>query len=146
MNKKIWYTIAILVIIGLSIIMAIRIYNSKGDEEKVGENGTAENIVNIAEEGITDACIDEWDDYDDYIQEQSKTTSSNANQDNSHYLIKDINGYIVVYYINENNEELLYKETTIPTDYLSQEDINNLQDGIEVVGIESLNKILEDFE
>ena len=48
--------------------------------------------------------------------------------------------------MDENNNEYLYKKTDISTDYLSEEDINDLKVGIEVVGLEELNKMLEDFD
>ena len=47
---------------------------------------------------------------------------------------------------DDNDDEYLYKKTDISTEYLSQEDLDDLSGGIEVVGLEELNKILEDFE
>ena len=67
-------------------------------------------------------------------------------EETTHFLLKSENGYIYIYYLSENNEEILYKKTTISVDYLSPEDIDDLEAGIEVVGIETLNKMLEDFE
>jgi hypothetical protein len=61
-------------------------------------------------------------------------------------LLESVDGYIFVYYLNDENEKYLYKRTTISVDYLSQEDIDDLEVGIEVVGSEDLNKMLEDFE
>ena len=51
-----------------------------------------------------------------------------------------------MYYINEKGEEILYRVTDISTKYLGEEDVKELQEGINVVGIQELNQLLEDFE
>ena len=66
--------------------------------------------------------------------------------ENKHYIVNAENDYINVYYINEKNEKILYKKTEISTEYLSKEDVEKLEEGIDIYGIEELNKLLEDFE
>lgn len=146
MNKKIIIWAVILILIACVGFITGKIVDSKNNSTKLSINETTQNLVNVSEEDITDACIDEWDDYDDYVQEQIEEASNDVVKDNTHYLLKDIGGYIEVYYLDEKGEEYLYKKTAIATDYLSPEDIDDLQVGIEVVGTESLNKMLEDFE
>lgn len=101
---------------------------------------------NTSEDAVTDECLDEWDDYNEYMSQRVEEASNNFSEKDTHYLLKDVYGYIEVYYLDENNDEFLYKKTDISTEYLSSEDIDDLQVGIEVVGIEALNKMLEDFE
>ena len=48
--------------------------------------------------------------------------------------------------MNEDDEEILYKVTDVSIKYLSDEDRAELKKGIEVVGIEKMNQLLEDFE
>ena len=134
----------------LSIIVGIIVYNIVNEEDKnIGLNETSQNLVKISEvneDAVTDECIDEWDDYNEYMSHRVEEASNNITEQNTHYLLKDIYGYIEIYYLDENNDEYLYKKTDISTDYLSQEDKEDLKVGIEVVGIEALNKMLEDFE
>ena len=69
--------------------------------------------------------------------------NSNCGQ---HFILRDNNGKIVVYKINEDNSEEPYEQTEISTQYLSETDKIKIQNGIKVNGIENLNQILEDFE
>ena len=151
MNKKvlIWLTIVVFAIIAGFIIYKIVNKN----EEKAELNENTKNMVEISaedlnerEDAVTDECLDEWDDYNEYMSKRVEEASNNIAEESTHYLLKDVYGYIEVYYLDENNNEYLYKKTDISTEYLSEEDIDDLQVGIEVEGIEALNKMLEDFE
>lgn len=72
-----------------------------------------------------------------------KEFNSNCGQ---HFVLKEDDGKIAVYKINENNEEEVYENTEISVEYLSETDKIKVKDGIKVNGIEELNKLLEDFE
>ena len=63
-----------------------------------------------------------------------------------HYIVRNKDGKIAIYRINENNEEELYEETEIAIDYLTETDKVNIQNGIRVNGNENLNQLIEDFE
>ena len=64
-----------------------------------------------------------------------------------HYLLKEVDGEIVVYALDKyDNEKNIEKETGIQTRYLSEIDIENLKEGIKVCGKKEVNKMLEDFE
>ncbi len=104
------------------------------------------NETEISEQYVTDNCIDEWEDYALKRQEEILNANQNLNDENRHYILKEKNSLINIYYINENNEEILYKVTEIGTQYLSREDTNKLKEGIEIIGLSNLNKVLEDFE
>lgn len=65
---------------------------------------------------------------------------------NEHYIIKENNGYICVYYIDKYENETLKETTGIVTNYLPQTDIEKLKQGIKVNGKEELNATLEDYE
>lgn len=62
-----------------------------------------------------------------------------------HYVFREKDGFIIVYQKTAKGEEV-YKETNIPTDYLSEADKLKIRDGLEVYGEEELNKLIEDFE
>ena len=63
-----------------------------------------------------------------------------------HYILKEEEGNIVVYKINENDKESLFEKTSISTEYLTQTDLINLRNGIKIYGREKLNSFLEDYE
>ena len=147
MNKK-YIVLLISIFLGISVIFIIsRLVNSKKQEIVINE--TENNSIEISgslEEPVTDECLNEWEEYNKYLNEKIEEVSSNVGDDATQDIIKDILGYIEVYYLDENKNEYLYKKTTIPTTYLTKEDIERLKKGIEVKGIEELNKRLEDFE
>ena len=72
-----------------------------------------------------------------------KEFNSNCGQ---HFVLRENNGKITVYKINENNEEEVYENTEISVEYLSETDKSKISEGIKVNGIEELNQLLEDFE
>lgn len=140
MNKKI-----IISIISLIIIFGIFfcIWKFAGTKKEEENTNIVENSVKVSDK-VTDECINEWNDYNEVKSEEA---SSSIKEDDKHYLLKSVNGYINIYYLNAQEQtETLYKETDIAVNYLSPEDIDDLEMGIEVVGNEELNKILEDFE
>lgn len=63
-----------------------------------------------------------------------------------HFILKAEEDKIVVYKMLENGKLELYEKTEIGTEYLTETDLINMQDGLEIYGKEELNKILEDFE
>ncbi len=72
-----------------------------------------------------------------------KEFNSNCGQ---HFVLREDEGKITVYKINENNEEEIYEKTEISVEYLSETDKGKISEGIKVNGIEELNQLLEDFE
>ncbi len=65
---------------------------------------------------------------------------------NEHYKIKEEDGVIAIYNINEKGEETLYDKTGISTEYLTESDLENIRKGLEVYGKQKLNSFIEDFE
>lgn len=65
---------------------------------------------------------------------------------NEHYLLKDENGYITIYRLDENEKAEFFNTTEISTEYLTPEDLDKIKDGIKVYTDKELNKTLEDFE
>ena len=63
-----------------------------------------------------------------------------------HFKLIDENGVIVIYQANEKGSYQLVDETEINTKYLSEEDQAKLKEGIQIVGEEKMNSILEDYE
>lgn len=64
-----------------------------------------------------------------------------------HYCIKDNKGTITVYKLDKyGKEKELIEETDIQTQYLAEEDIEKLEEGIIVYNKSEVSKKLEDFE
>ena len=63
-----------------------------------------------------------------------------------HYIVGVSDGYITISNKNDSGEYIFKGKTDIATQYLAEDDIHKLEDGIEIVGRENLNKFLEDFE
>ena len=63
-----------------------------------------------------------------------------------HFILKIKNGKIVIYINNPDDTQSLYEKTNISSEYLTETDLLNMQDGLEIYGKEELNKIIEDFE
>lgn len=145
-NKKI--IISIIGFIVLIIIFGIigKIVSDKNSTQSKITNSREKTISISKDERVTDECTEEWEEYNNELQSAFEEASTNLGEETTHFLLKSEDGYIYVYYLKGKNEEILYKKTTICVDYLSPEDIDDLEAGIEVVGVETLNKMLEDFE
>lgn len=65
---------------------------------------------------------------------------------NQHFKLKMVDDHIIIYQINEDSQETEYEVTEITSEYLTQEDILKLQEGIIVYGKENLSSVLEDYE
>ena len=63
-----------------------------------------------------------------------------------HYVLRNANGEIAVYYVDEEANEIFYQNTGILIQYLPEADKQEIENGIFVIGKEQLNKMIEDFE
>lgn len=101
-------------------------------------------IVNMTQEQIQEQ-YQEWE-IAKFSKEEvilKKEESGNCDQ---HYVLRKKEGYIAIYWINQNGMESLKEITGISTKYLPEEDINKLEEGIFVYGLQELNTIIEDYE
>ncbi len=73
----------------------------------------------------------------------SRTFDGNCDE---HFLVRDLNGYIAIYHIKDDDNFELIETTGIATKYLSQIDMNELENGVTLYGKENLNAYIEDFE
>lgn len=63
-----------------------------------------------------------------------------------HFIIESGEDFIEVYSLDEEYDKDLYEVTNISIEYLTDEDIEKLEEGIYVYGLEELNSTLESFE
>lgn len=63
-----------------------------------------------------------------------------------HFLLKEKDGYIGIYKLDKNNNAEFFRTTEISTEYLAEEDLSKIKNGIKVYTEKELNRTLEDFE
>lgn len=63
-----------------------------------------------------------------------------------HFMITAENGVVVIYRLDEEYNKSLYEKTDIYTEYLPEEEVERLKDGIFVYTISNLNSELENME
>ena len=64
----------------------------------------------------------------------------------NHYVIKEREGKIAIYNVNEDGKETFKSDTEILTKYLPEEDLELLKKGIKANSEAQLNQILSDYE
>ncbi len=112
---------------------------------------TTNEYLDISKELVNKTKEDLQKKYEGYeIQEFSSTGvtlyKEYDGECGEHYVVREDNGKISIYRINENKEEELYEKTEISIDYLTETDKMNIKNGINVNGKEKLNQLIEDFE
>ena len=142
MLRKILLSIGVMIV----LIAGIEIFNFSKNNQKNKENDIVKNETELSSRYVVDDCVNEWADYSKHVQNEIEETSGDLSDENKHYILKSENEIIKIYYINENGEEVLYRVTDISTKYLGDDDVNELKNGIEVIGAKNLNQLLEDFE
>ena len=63
-----------------------------------------------------------------------------------HYVVRDKDGQVVIYEVLKDGEELEFDKTDISTDYLTETDKIDMENGIKVYGKDNLNQLIENFE
>lgn len=72
-----------------------------------------------------------------------KTSSNNCGE---HYFVQEHNGVIGIYITDQYGVKKLKEDTEISTQYLPEEDFQNLKAGVEIIGRTKLVEYLEDYE
>lgn len=143
-----WKKILLSICVVLVLVIGIEIFNISKNRKEEQENivNVVENETELSNTYVKDNCIDEWADYAEGVQEEIQEASKDLNDQNKHFILRAENDLISVYYINEKEEEILYRKTEISVEYLAEEDKEELKNGIEIEGVQNLNQLLEDFE
>ena len=103
-----------------------------------------EGLVNKTEEDVKKFYSD-WN-LEEFTPTQInlyKTASGNCGE---HYFVQEHNGVIGIYTVDEYGVKSLKEDTEISTQYLPDEDIQNLKAGVEIIGYTKLMEFLEDYE
>ena len=146
MNKTIIAMIVVIISI-TGVIFGVNIYENQQYKNRmeISKEETLVDKINNQEE-ILDECTEEWESKNNKESETLQVNSTYEKEDKQEYILRNDKGKIVIYKINEDKKEEVYELTDIAVDYLTDEDKNNLNNGIRVYGKESLNQLIEDFE
>lgn len=103
-------------------------------------------LVNLTEDEIADKFQD-WK----LVKFNTKEVTLSKEFEGScgeHFALKEEEGRIVIYKVLPDGTKQIYEMTEISTEFLPEPDVLQMQsaDGIQLYGIEELNKVLEDFE
>jgi len=103
-----------------------------------------EELVNMTKEEVQE----QYSDWEVIGFEKGKLTLYKEfdNACGEHFKLKVEEGKVVIYIINNDGSESVYEKTNISSEYLTETDLINMQDGLEIYGKEELNQIIEDFE
>lgn len=103
-----------------------------------------QELINLTEEEL-EAYYKDWE-----IEEFSPSKIILTKEINSlcdeHFIIKLGEKYVQVFHLEPDGNLVVYETTDISREYLPEEDIKKLEEGIYVFGEGKLNSILEDFE
>lgn len=108
------------------------------------EKNAEEDIINKNEQDINEKYI-EWD-IKKFSADNIILYREVNNVCDNDYIIKEKEGNIVIFKLDNEGREVLYDITSIEVKYLPEADLIQLKDGIKVNGLDRLNKIIEDFE
>ena len=103
-----------------------------------------ENLVNKTEQVIKTEFSD-WN-LEEYSPTQITLYRSVSGYCEEHYFVQEHNEVIVIYTTDEYGVKTLKEDTEISTQYLPEEDMNNLKAGVEIIGHTKLIEFLEDYE
>lgn len=130
--------------IGPNATLTLKIYYTKCSHTKEEKNYISEDLVNLTEEELQKE-YSEWK-IEKFSKNEIILTKNSDEYCDEHYVLRNTNGYITVYSIDEGNREEIYLSTDIAVEYLPEIDKNNLKTGIYIYSKEKLIEILQDFE
>ncbi|MBR0350719.1 MAG: BofC C-terminal domain-containing protein [Clostridia bacterium] len=141
-NKVILIMVSFLVVL-TAIITAVIFSNTNKREEANEKKETKVSEV------ILDECTEEYEMLQNKAITTSTSTSKKVNEspkNEEQFILKEVEGKIVIYTIEKNGEEKLFEKTEISTEYLPKKDRLELEQGIKLQGKEELNQFIENFE
>lgn len=101
-------------------------------------------IVNMTEEELQHEYPD-WE-IKEFAKEQVILEKEKEGTCDQHYVLRQKDGYIAVYWINSQGQESLKEVTGVATEYLTDNDLMEIEEGIFVYGLQELNSKIEDYE
>lgn len=121
------------------------VYYKECDHLVKDKRSNIKNIVNMTKQELEKKYPD-WE-IKEFSKEKVILYKKDPNYCGEHFLVKDVDGLITIYSI-DNSDEIKERIdiTDIETLYLPEADQKNLKEGIKVYSEQKLNKLIEDFE
>jgi len=124
-------------------IRMIQFYKKCGHTTQ-NEYSVPEEIVNMTEEQVKKYYYG-WN-LDDFSANLITISRENRGICDEHYVVRDVNGFVNVFFLDDNNNESIVYGTEIATKYLPREDREKLNKGIRIVGKDNLSILMQDYE
>ena len=118
-------------------------YEKCGHVSKQYKNIT-QDLVNKTERDINELYPD-WA-VKEFDSNELVLLKSESGECGEHYVLRNVDGKVVVNLLNENGEEKEFKKTDISIEYLTDTDKIDIEKGLKVYGKENLSQIIEDYE
>ena len=130
--------------VAANAILILKKYYTKCDHTINEYVELPQELVNLTKEQVQE----KYSDWEVIGFEKGKITLYKEFDDvcGEHFKLKIEDGKVVVYTVNNEGTETLYEKTNISSEYLTETDLINMQDGLEIYGKEELNQVIEDFE
>ena len=130
--------------VAANAILILKKYYTKCDHTINEYVELPKELVNLTKEQVQE----KYSDWEVIGFEKGKITLYKEFDDvcGEHFKLKIEDGKVVVYTVNNEGTETLYEKTNISSEYLTETDLLNMQDGLEIYGKEELNQVIEDFE
>ena len=130
--------------VAANAILILKKYYTKCDHTINEYVELPQELVNLTKEQVQE----KYSDWEVIGFEKGKITLYKEFDDacGEHFKLKIEDGKVVVYTVNNDGTETLYEKTNISSEYLTETDLLNMQDGLEIYGKEELNQVIEDFE
>ncbi len=117
----------------------------KGCKDKINEYlSIPQELVNRTEKELQERYKD-WE-IKEFSSNQVVLYKEFEGDCGEHYILKDNDGRVYIYKINENGKLEEYEKTEISTEYLPDKDKTSIKDGVKINGKEKLNEMIESFE
>ena len=117
----------------------------KGCKDKINEYlSVPQELVNSTEKELQERYKD-WE-IKEFSSNQVVLYKEFEGECGEHYVLKENDGKISIYKINENGKFEEYEKTEISTEYLPDKDKISIKDGLKINGKEKLNEMIESFE
>lgn len=107
-------------------------------------NTVEDKYINLVEDEFSKE-FEDWK-VEKFLKDEIVLSMTKKGICNEHYVVREKDGYVSVYTLDENERERLEDITEISTQFLPSTDLGELQSGICVYGKEKLYSLLEDFE
>ena len=130
--------------VAANAILILKKYYTKCDHTINEYVELPKELVNLTKEQVQE----KYSDWEVIGFEKGKITLYKEFDDvcGEHFKLKIEDGKVVVYTVNNDGTETLYEKTNISSEYLTETDLLNMQNGLEIYGKEELNQVIEDFE